>query len=240
MKRLASAFIALIGLSGLAACAPDATEERPGPTATETKSGVIFEDDFETDPIPRWDPVTKSAWRVTKTRHSQVFDQFRNVEIDQAIRAPFNRNLAKDVVVTSFQMDVDLQSTARDYEHRDLCLIFGYRDPAHLYYVHFGKVTDTNSNGIFVVNGKDRVKISSPDVPGTPWDASWHHARIVRTVADGKISVYFDDLDTPAMTVGDKTFTSGQVGIGSFDDTGRFDNVVVRRIARNSASALTN
>ncbi len=30
------------------------------------------------------------------------------------------------------------------------------------------------------------------------------------------------------MTAVDKNFTWGQIGIGSFDDTGRFDNLVLR------------
>ena len=41
----------------------------------------------------------------------------------------------------------------------------------------------------------------------------------------GRIEIYYDDMKTPVMTATDKTFTWGQVGIGSFDDTGRFDNV---------------
>ena len=49
----------------------------------------------------------------------------------------------------------------------------------------------------------------------------------MRDVDSGKIDVFFDDMETPVMTAVDKTFTWGQVGIGSFDDTGNFDNVLV-------------
>jgi hypothetical protein len=37
--------------------------------------------------------------------------------------------------------------------------------------------------------------------------------------------VYFDDMQKPAMTATDTTFVSGQVGVGSFDDTGNFDDL---------------
>lgn len=216
-------------VAGLAACSGGGSTPGRTPSAASSAAdpNVLFEDDFETDPFPRWEPVTKSAWKWEKTDRGRVFSQFKNVQLEEKVRAPFNRNLAKGVEVEDFQFDVDLQTTARDYEHRSLCLFFGYRDSAHMYYVHFGQVTDENSNGIFLVDGKDRVKISSPDVPGTPWDKKWHHARIVRTVDDGRIDVYFDNLKTPVMSVVDKTFTSGGIGIGSFDDTGRFDNVSV-------------
>ena len=97
-----------------------------------------------------------------------------------------------------------------------------------MYYVHFGQKTDDHANQIFIVNDKDRVKISTRTTDGTHWDDKWHHARIIRTVEDGKIDVYFDDMTTPVMTAVDKTFTWGQIGIGSFDDTGRFDNLVLK------------
>jgi hypothetical protein len=34
-------------------------------------------------------------------------------------------------------------------------------------------------------------------------------------------------MSEPVMTAVDKTFTWGQVGIGSFDDTGNFDDILV-------------
>ena len=51
--------------------------------------------------------------------------------------------------------------------------------------------------------------------------------KVERTVADGRIAVYFDDMKTPIMTATDKTFTWGQVGLGSFDDSSNWDDVRV-------------
>jgi hypothetical protein len=39
--------------------------------------------------------------------------------------------------------------------------------------------------------------------------------------------VFFDDMSSPAMEASDRTFASGRIGIGSFDDVGMFDNVVI-------------
>ncbi len=157
-----------------------------------------------------------------------MFELATNVPLDESVRAPFNRNLVKDVVVGDFQFDVDLKSTTRDYPNQSLCLFFGYQDPAHMYYVHFGRQASETSNQVFIVNGADRTPISTKTTAGTAWDDGWHHARIVRKVDDGTIEVYFDDMNEPVMTATDTTFAEGQVGIGSFDDTGQFDNVVLR------------
>ena len=85
---------------------------------------------------------------------------------------------------------MNLQSTAKDVPHRDMCVFFGYQDPAHLYYVHMAKAMDDHANQIFIVNDKPREKISTKTTEGTPWDDKWHHVRVVRTVADGGQSFY--------------------------------------------------
>jgi len=140
----------------------------------------------------------------------------------------------KDLVVGDFILDVKLQSTIKDYEHRDMCLFFGFQDPAHFYYVHFGKKADDHANQIFIVNNAPRKKISTTSTTGTPWTDDWHHARVVRNTGSGTIEVYFDDMEKPAMTATDKAFSWGQVGIGTFDDTGNFDDVTVyaKKVAR--------
>ena len=108
-----------------------------------------------------------------------------------------------------------------------MCLFFGYQDPAHFYYVHLGKKTDDHANQIFIVNGAPRQKISMKTSGGTPWDDEWHPVKVVRRIRDGSIEVYFDDMKTPVMTARNKTFLRGQVGVGSFDDTGDWTNVKV-------------
>jgi hypothetical protein len=116
----------------------------------------------------------------------------------------------------------------KDYGHRSMCMFFGYQDPANFYYVHFGKQMDDHANQIFIVDDAPRTKISTKTTDGTPWDDAWHHVKIVRTVEDGAIAIYFDDMETPVMTATDKTFASGQIGLGTFDDAGIWDNVVLR------------
>jgi hypothetical protein len=53
---------------------------------------------------------------------------------------------------------------------------------------------------------------------------------VEHTVDDGAIKIYYDDLENPAMTAMDKTFSWGQVGIGSFDDVGNFDDVRIEGV----------
>jgi len=196
----------------------------PGQSAEKYDWPLLFEDDFEQG-AKRWQPTDPSAWKVVDTAQGKIYSQFKASKYNPPHRSPFNISLIAELDVTDFVLTAKAQSTCRDYPHQDLCLFFGYQDPAHFYYVHLGKRADPHSNQIMIVNGAPRKMITKKGSPGTPWDKLWHQVKIVRRVGPGTIEVYFDDMATPILTAVDKTFTHGRVGIGSFDDTGNWDDV---------------
>lgn len=218
-------------IAAVAAIGSEANAAERSPASELLGLPLVFSDNFEAPNALRWEPTDPSAWKVVEIDGNRVYSQFaqsnRDNKVQNPFRSPFNRALVRDLVVGDVVLDVRLQSTTRDYGHRSLVLFFGYQDPAHLYYVHFGKQADDHANQIFIVNNDARRKISTESTAGTPWTDAWHHARVVRRVEPGTIDVYFDDMDKPVMRAVDKTFTWGQVGVGSFDDTGNFDDIAV-------------
>lgn len=219
----------LLALGSLLLCSRAAAFEGENSFALPNgqKLPLILHEDFSAG-ADRWEPTDKSAWELQTEGEKKIFALIKKQsDFKPPVRSPFNRALLKDVVVSDFVLDVKLKSTIPDYGHRDLCLFFGYNDDSHLYYVHFGKKTDDHANQIFIVNDEPRTKISLKTTPGTDWDDEWHHARIVRNAKSGEILVYFDDMKTPVMRAVDKTFSTGRIGIGSFDDTGHFDEVTL-------------
>jgi hypothetical protein len=191
---------------------------------------LLFHDDF-TKGADNWQPTDPKAWKVMKGAGGKhYFSQFQMSKYKPPYRSPLNIALLKDHDVSDFVLEARLQSTGKDGPHRDMCLFFDYQDPAHFYYVHIAKRADDHANQIFIVNGAERRKISTKTTAGTPWDDQWHHVKIVRTVADGKIAVYFDDMKAPVMTAQDRTFSHGRVGIGSFDDSGNWEDIKLRGV----------
>jgi len=185
---------------------------------------LVFEDDFEKG-AGRWEPTDAAAWKIVETDRGKVYNQFKNSNYKPPHRSPLNISLVKGVSVGDFTLTVKVQSTnSKAGAHRDMCLFFNYVDPAHFYYVHLGHRPDPHSSQIMIVNDAPRKMITKNESPGIPWDDGWHNVKIVRRTADGTIEIYFDDMDKPVMKAVDKTFTSGQVGIGSFDDNGNWDD----------------
>ena len=192
---------------------------------------LVFSADFEEGSLDAWEPTDTKAWRVEDGHGGKVLSLFQQSKYAPSVRSPLNINLVKDVVVGSFEMELQMHSTTKDYGHRDMCLFFGHQDPSHFYYVHIANQSDAHANSIFLVNGEPRVSIAKTRTEGTKWDDNWHSIRLVRDVETGSIEVFFDDNPEPIMTAVDEHFESGRIGVGSFDDTGQYDNIRIRGIS---------
>src|SRR4051794_17677815 len=120
--------------------------------AQERKLPLLFEDDFEKG-ADRWQPGDAKAWRVADLSGNKVFEQFQASKIKTPHRSPFNYALVKDLSVGDVVLEAKLKSTVKDYGHRDMCLFFGWQDPAHHYYVHMAREMDDRAHQIFIVNG---------------------------------------------------------------------------------------
>lgn len=189
---------------------------------------VVASDDFSGG-MESWTATDGKAWKISEREGNPVLENLGGSKYDPPYRSPKNIILLDEVVVSDFVLTARVQTTRESYGHRDMCLFFGYRDPAHFYYIHLGQKTDPHANQIFLVKEAPRVAISEKTTEGTPWtDGEWHDVKIVRKVADGLIEVYFDDMENPTHVAHDKSFTWGQVGLGTFDDKGLWDDFELR------------
>jgi hypothetical protein len=203
--------------------------------AADAELPVLVTEDFEHG-MDRWqttdpDPA-KSVWEIVpggEREGNHVLRVTGPSTYKPPHRSPLSIAWLKEVVVGDFELTARVQSTAANAgPHRDLCFFWGYQDTAHFYYVHLGGKADPHACQIFIVNDADRKMITVDQATGTPWTDGWHDVKIVRRVGDGTMEVYFDDMTKPLMTARDTTFGAGQIGIGTFDDNGNFDDVELR------------
>lgn len=142
------------------------------------------------------------------------------------VRSPEIIGLVAGYVFGDFVLEADVLQTGREYGHRDMCFFFGFRDSTKFYYVHLASRADPNAHNVFIVNDAPRRNFADQTTDGVRWiDGYWHHVRIERFTGEGLIRVYFDDPETPVMIARDDTFVEGYLGFGSFDDSGKVDNI---------------
>lgn len=188
-------------------------------------TNLVFSDDFEQARLDRWQMPFPEDWAILSDGGNQYLHMKRSR--DPAVpRRPVQFALIKGVQVGSF----DFQARVRR-EGRSMIVVFNYVDSLHFYYTHLSMDTGSRQpvhNGIFLVNNAPRVRIAGLEAPAALPDTSWHRIRVVRDAATGRISVWSDVQSAPLFTVTDSTFTCGQIGIGSFDETGDFDDVQLK------------
>jgi len=144
------------------------------------------------------------------------------------IRRPAALAILKMPQVTKATIEVDVRCTApSDVLERDLQVVFGYQSPTRFYYVHLSGITNDVHNGVFLVSDANRRRLDARTTPPQLRDQNWHHIRVQRDGDSGRIQIFVDRSPAPAWDLTDKTLRTGRVGVGSFDDTGEFRNLVI-------------
>jgi hypothetical protein len=144
------------------------------------------------------------------------------------IRRPAALAILRTPLFEKATIEAEIHSLAPlDVIRRDLDFVVSYESPTRFYYIHLAGVTDNVHNGIFLVNNADRLRIDSGKGKPQLQDAAWHRIRVERDGVSGRIRVYSNGSKTPVLEAVDTTIRSGRVGLGSFDDTGEFRNIMV-------------
>jgi hypothetical protein len=200
----------------------------PVSRADESQLPLLASFSFEDGTASGWQPNNAAHWRVVKQDGSFVYELTAPGEQGK-VRAPTSWSVIAGHDVTSFVFMGRMKCPADPSNpHRDLCIIFHFQDPTHFQYVHFSASSDESHNIIGLVNGSDRIKINS-EPPGKSvfrlTDTGWHSFKLTCDAESGRIEAFIDDMKTPILTAVDKTLGYGLVGIGSFDDTGSFDDL---------------
>lgn len=220
-RAFASAATAFVLLAFTACGSGDLRSPRTG----------VYTCDFETGSSDDWRPNDPAHWRIAADRGTKAYE-LTAPGTQGAVRAPTSISVLAGRLVGTFEFTGRLRcDTDPATAVRDMCVFFGYLDPTHFYYVHFAGTSDEVHNIIGLVNGADRIKINAEPAGGSVFrltDREWHAFKVTRDAGTGEIRAYLDDMAEPILTARDLTFPYGLVGLGSFDDTGAFDDIVLR------------
>jgi hypothetical protein len=181
-----------------------------------------FMDDFESGKLDDWQFPHPEDWVILEAGGDHYLHMVRSRE-PGVPRRPLQFALLKGVKAGNFSFETRVRR-----EGRSMIVVFDYVDTLHFYYAHLSGDRGTAQpvhNGIFIVNGGERVRLAGTEAPPALPDHDWHMIRIERSNTGGTIDVYSDVQGSPIFSVVDRTLTCGQIGIGSFDETGDFENV---------------
>jgi hypothetical protein len=183
---------------------------------------VTFHDAFTSGKLDAWQFPFPEDWVLGTEGPLNFLHMLRKRE-PLVPRRPMQFALLKGVNVGSFT----LQARVRRHGSSVL-MVFNYADTLHFYYTHLSVDAGAKvpvHNGIFLVDGEPRRRIAGVEAAPVLPDKNWHKVRVQRDVPSGSIKVFVDDESPARFSVVDHTFSCGQVGLGSFDETGDFTDV---------------
>jgi hexosaminidase len=188
----------------------------------------LISDDFEDGEAQGWEPNIPQNWEVAEEDGSLVY-RLLTPGPEGEVRAPTSWSVLSDFDVSSFVFTGRLKCRADTYnKYRSVVIVFHYQNPTHFCYAHFGAISNEVHNIIGLVDGRDRVKINQePAGESIPRlkDMNFHNFMVSYDAETGEIKAYLDDMKVPILTASDKTLNHGLVGVGSFDDTGSYDDI---------------
>jgi hypothetical protein len=192
----------------------------------------VYSTSFEGEgELGNWHPTQADRWKITEFEgggKNALHLLGVSSKYKPPFRSPHSVALLKGKVYGDFTITAKVRTLQNSRGHRDMCIFFGWQDPANFYYVHLGEKPDPHSSQIFIVKESPRNAITTKNKGGIPWeDGKWHDVKLVRKTGDGTIEVYFDDMENPAKVAKDTTYQWGMVGLGSFDDLGAWDDVKI-------------
>jgi len=188
-------------------------EARPAPLA------VNFHDDFASGKLDHWEFPFAEDWVIKEEGPLHYLHMLRNRD-PLVPRRPQQFARVKGIKVGSFTLETRVRR-----EGSSMMIAFDYVDSLHFYYTHLSKDPGAKvdvHNGIFLVDGAPRRRIAGLEAAPALPDKNWHKVRVERDVNTGSTKVFVDDEPQPRFSVVDKTFKCGQVGLGSFDETGDY------------------
>lgn len=213
--RVAGIFLAAVCLFVFSAANERALSQCGGPHPAK----ISVQHDFVSGSLNAWNMPHPEDWEILQQGNLHYLHMKRNRE-PGVPRRPLQFARLKRVKVGSFTLNVNVRRVGHS-----MIIVFNYVDTLHFYYVHLSENPGSQisvHNGIFIVNGGPRYRIAGLEATPALPDRSWHNVRIVRNARTGSIQVFLDNQTQPKFSVIDRTFTCGQVGLGSFDETGDF------------------
>ena len=192
-----------------------------------------FIDDFNDNILDGWTAFNTPRWST-----KFYGDSYRLFLNTTQYSSPTEHDLGEVIVVdtltvSDFSFECDLKSTEPSSNSgADLAVVFGYQDSQNYYYVLFNR---TSGNTVFRrLQSGIAYDIDSYSGSTLPDNTTWHHVSITRQ--NGNVDVLYDGQSI--LQGSDLTFTDGQIGVGSKNDAGYFDNIVVNYSSSTQPSTV--
>lgn len=183
--------------------------------AAEAQAAVIISENFASS-AGNFTVVSGGTWGVSSGRY--VLSNHASSSTNGVLG---NISVHNTAVNGDFSLSAVVNITGSSTTWNDAAIVFGYQDASNYYYVSLNENNDGYTKGILkVVNG---VPTELDDITISISSDTDYSVEIIRS--GSSISVAVNSVAVASAI--DSTFTNGKVGLGTFNDSARFDDLTV-------------
>jgi hypothetical protein len=143
-------------------------------------------------------------------------------------RLPNNIAVLNNNVFGDFILEADVMPEADSNGFGEISLFLGLKDLSNYYCIQLANQCDSVHHGIFVVKKSMIRRLTGTDVTPVAWEpGKWQRIRVVRNIVKRTILVYAGEAKQPVLLSKDYELVMGSVGFGSFNGSGRIDNIKI-------------
>jgi len=198
---------------------------------------LVYSQDFDAaDSEQQFAFTDAKAWRRTVDGSNGWLEQFAQCAYEPRYRSPLNLAILRTPSFSDFVLEARLRQTGREYPHRDMCVVFAFRDAEHFSYAHLATTADDNAHHVQRVDGAPRTPVTTSRTQGVDWGTDrWLAVRVERTGAS--VRVWLGDSGEPQLVADQTAPGEGCIGFGTFDDTCAVDDVRIWAPSSRAATA---
>jgi chitodextrinase len=200
----------------------ESNQSTPVSATTQEASTTFSNLDSYLGDASNWEPLTPSRWSVVSDggdlRYGINTTSYSNLSGSRL----GEYSLIQNRTYGDFTFTAKVKTTEDLFANgaADYAIVFGYQDSNNYYYMIFN--SQASNNQLFKVVNGSRQLIADATNLAIP-DNAYHDVTLQRTGTT--VNVYFDN--TLTLNATDSTFSSGQIGIGGFNDASLWDDIVV-------------
>ena len=225
---------------------PNAQEEDAGDydVVVTNSAGSITSDEATLDFNPPVLPIIDEDFSADAANFNEVYGGTWSVSSGRyVLTSPGtagngllgNISVHETVMTGDYSISSVINATGTGSAWNDVALVFGYQDEDNYYYVSLNESNDSYTKGLFkVVNGSPTELV---DLGSLSISSDTDYSIDVERTGSG---IVVDLNSSQVASTTDSTFDGGQVGYGSKNDGGQFDDLIVYgEMGASQVDALT-
>lgn len=202
---------------------------------------VMALEDFDLDqPSDSWSFRNPALWRIGVEGPRRFLQMAYPEGRAGGARTPTEYALYNPYEFRSFSLSVRARLDADSGgQERNLCLLFGWQDPGHYYYIKLSDQPGAEWNNIYrVAGGQVTPLVPSAELEAALTAGNWGKVDLLRDMEAGTITVYvnaYDGQAEPYLQAVDKRYEWGHIGCGAIHDHGSISRFGVEGQARRTS-----